>query len=111
MPQEAKATREDVEQLKRSWQNDACFDLWPAGPEYAEFDQELKEFQEKWEGIWEQQRLKERADLRDRHKKEMEGLNLKWPDHYTLFLYIKRLEATIQEMDERLVNIEEGRTR
>ncbi len=82
-------TRADVEQLKRNWLADPCYDLYSVEG-FEPFNQELTEFQETQRAIWKQER-KERLEARAAEL----GCTV------ALVELIERLERQIEDLSQR----------
>jgi hypothetical protein len=85
------ATRAEIEDLKRAWEADACWDLYDTAG-FEEHREELKEHQEKMEKFW-----IERAREKARKKAELMGVD----QDSTLFKYLNNLEHRIEQLENK----------
>lgn len=88
-----KMTREELEQYKRSWCADPCWDLDSVDEEDEEYREELKAFQKEMEVKWEAERTK-RLEL----KAEAIGCY----GNIQIAAYIEGLEQRITDLSEQV---------
>lgn len=62
-------TREEIDNLKRCWHRDPCFDLsdYANDPEYAEYKDELIEFEKESIAKWDELHKKHREELASKY--------------------------------------------
>lgn len=63
-------SRKEIEELKRQWENDPCWDLYDTEG-FEEYMEELKEHQERMESIWDK-KIKEKEKELDKKAEELE---------------------------------------
>jgi hypothetical protein len=87
-------TREDVEELKRNWCKDPCWDL-PTTEGFEEYREELTQFSNRMEEKWER-------EYKDQMKAEAESMGLKFPEQLPLFNTIKSMQLNIKELERKM---------
>lgn len=94
-------SREDIERLKVNWMGDPCWDIWTTEG-FEEHQVELKEFQVSMEAEWNRVRYDEISQKAE---------NLGFPNNLKLAEVIEVLEKQIEELWNRLIQIEERELR
>lgn len=89
-------TQEEIADLKRSWRNDPCWDIYETEG-FEAHREELKEYQATMEKRWEEERQK-----RFHEAAEKMGLS----GNLNLAKYIQDLERTIHRLEKRIENLE-----
>lgn len=86
-------TRQDVEELKRNWLNDPCWDLDYSDddPDWGDYAYELYEFQKEWEHKW-----------AERKEKQLAGKAIHLNCSVELVKYLESLEYRIKELERTL---------
>jgi hypothetical protein len=101
-----KKTREEVEQLKQDWLNDACYDL--TGIEgFEEYEKELKEFEKKQIAIWEKEDTERQKEKHKTICNQAKELKIKDTELYKLVL---KQQETIEQLKEALYSVCDGET-
>lgn len=91
-------TREEVEELKKEWLDDPCWDLYDTEG-FEEYRDELKKFQEEWEAKWEAERMKKEKQL------DIEADELGVRGLYRLVL---RLETILKRHEKAIEALADG---
>lgn len=86
-------TRKEIDDLKRSWANDPCFDLPIGHPAYEEYADELTAFQAETEARWEVSRIR-------RHTNTCERYHIPFDEVHARI--IEMLESKIEDLEKRL---------
>ena len=87
-----KKTPQEIENLKRNWKNDPCWDIYNTEGFEAHIE-ELKEYQREDEEKWQKKQASELQEF---------AIKLGIPDQLTLAQYIKDLEYRLRETNDRI---------
>jgi hypothetical protein len=90
-------TRQEVEELKRQWRNDPCWDLWEQEG-FEEYKNELRSYAEQKEAEWEAE---------EQMRKEARASKLGIPGNFALLWYIESLERRLTDIESRIEYVDD----